>query len=79
MTVESILSQAEELSLEERAELFRRLETSLLDAGWQPEPAELSPYVRNMLDERIRSSDANPDAGVPWEDVLAAARKRWGK
>ena len=78
MSVESILSQAEELTLEQRAELLRRLEANLLDAGWQPEE-ELSDYVKSLLEERIRSSDANPGSGVPWETVREQARKRWKK
>lgn len=41
MSVESILLQAEELTLEQRAELLRRLESGLIASGWQPE-AEIS-------------------------------------
>lgn len=78
MSVESILQQAEELTLEQRAELLRRLESGLIAAGWQPE-VELSEFVSNMLEDRIRSSDANPGGGIPWEVVRDEARKRWSK
>ena len=78
MSVEAILHQAEELTLEQRAELLIRLEENLLDAGWQPESG-ISNQVRSMLEERIRSSDADPGGGVPFEVALERARKRWGK
>jgi hypothetical protein len=68
MSVEAIMNQAEELSLDQRAELLRRLEANLLDAGWQPDD-ELSDDVMKMLDERVRSADANPGAGIPWDVV----------
>lgn len=75
MTVDAILKQAEELSLEERAELLRRLEEGMLAAGWEPE-VEISDEVKAMLDRRVAAADANPAAGIPWEVVKAESLKR---
>jgi putative addiction module component (TIGR02574 family) len=76
MSIETVLSQVEELSLEERAELVRRIEAGMIQAGWDPD-CELSDEVKAMLDERIRWSDANPGAGVPLDEVVAGARERY--
>ncbi|HXD84900.1 MAG TPA: addiction module protein [Urbifossiella sp.] len=75
MSVDTLLKQAEELSLEERAELLQRLESGMLDAGWEPE-LPITDEVKAMLDARIADADANPDAGIPWEVVKAEALKR---
>jgi putative addiction module component (TIGR02574 family) len=74
-SVDTLLQQAEELTLEERAELLRRLEQGLLDAGWEPD-SPLSDEVKALLDERIRTADANPGAGIPWDAVKAESLKR---
>jgi len=78
MTVEAVLKNAEELTLEERAELIRRLERGLIDAGWESVP-ELSDEMKALLDERVAEADANPDAGIPWEVVKAASLGRTRK
>ena len=75
MSVDAILNQAEELTLEQRAELLRRLEAGLIDAGWQPD-FEITEDVKAMLDRRIAASDANPGTGIPWEVVKAESLKR---
>lgn len=75
MSVDAILKQAEELSMEERAELLRRLEEGLLAAGWEPE-VELSDEVKAILDERDAEYEANPGAGYTWEEVVAYVKKK---
>ena len=75
MSVDAILNQAEELTLEQRAELLKRLEAGLIEAGWQPD-LEITDEVKAMLDRRIVASDANPGAGIPWEMVKAESLKR---
>lgn len=75
MSVDAILKQAEELSLEQRAELIRRLEAGMIAAGWEPE-LELSDETKAMLDRRVAEADANPGAGIPWEVVKAESLKR---
>lgn len=39
----------------------------------------IAPEVRAELERRIALADADPDRGVPWEEVRAAARARWAK
>lgn len=39
----------------------------------------VSDGVRAELERRALLADANPDAGVAWETVRAAARARWGR
>jgi putative addiction module component (TIGR02574 family) len=75
MSVDAILKQAEELTLEQRAELIRRLEAGMIAAGWEPE-LELSDETKAMLDRRVAEADANPGTGIPWEVVKAESLKR---
>ena len=73
MSVEAVLSQVEELTLEQRAELLQRLETDLIEAGWQPEFAsgEWSEEIRTRIED-VRSGRVK---SVPWvearEQILA--------
>lgn len=76
MSVDAILEQAEALSLEEQAELVRRLSERLAEAGHAP---GLTDAQRAELQRRIAYADANPGAGIPWEVVKAEARKRAGR
>lgn len=76
--VDTVFNQTQELTFEQRVELFHRLEESLLDAGWQLE-TETSDHVKNMLKQRIREADANPDDFVPWETVRDEALARCQK
>lgn len=73
--VDAVFNQAQELTSEQRIELFHRLEESLLDAGLELD-TEPSDHVKNMLQQRIREADANPEAGIPWEIVKAEALAR---
>jgi hypothetical protein len=76
--VDAVFNRAQELTSEQRIEFFHRLEESLLDAGLELD-IEPSERVKNMLEERLRSWDANPGGGVPFEQAVAAIRKRWNK
>jgi putative addiction module component (TIGR02574 family) len=78
MSVDAILKEAESLSLPERAELLRRLEAGLLDAGWGPD-LPLSDDMKAFLDRRIAEADANPGAGIPWEVVKTESLRRAGQ
>ncbi|HEY3787886.1 MAG TPA: addiction module protein [Urbifossiella sp.] len=75
MTVDSVLRQAEELTLEERAELLRRLENGMIEAGWESE-LPLTDELKTFLDARIAAADANPGSGIPWEIVKEESLKR---
>jgi putative addiction module component (TIGR02574 family) len=56
---------------------------SLAQAIWESVAAELggglTPAQAAELDRRTAPADAQPGRGVPWKDVLAAARARWGR
>ena len=39
----------------------------------------IDPAVRAELERRAALADADPSRGTPWEEVRAAARKRWQK
>lgn len=42
-------------------------------------PSPLSEAKRRELDRRIADADANPDDGVPWAEVEAAALARFDR
>lgn len=39
-------------------------------------PGEIPEWQKRILDERIAEADANPGAGVPWEESMARLRAR---
>ena len=39
-------------------------------------PGEIPEWQKRILDERIAEADANPDAGIPWQEVMARMRSR---
>lgn len=63
------------LSVSERIALVQEILDSI--AAEQPRP--LSDAQRRELDRRLADSIANPDDGVPWEQVKAAALARFAK
>ena len=71
-TSERIISEALTLPAADRLEVIEQLWESLAAV---PEALELSDEKRKELDRRIKEMDANPDAGMPWEDVKAELRK----
>lgn len=67
-------------SLDERDRL------RLAEAIWQEvdeseanAPVCLTDEQKAELDRRIADDDAHPDDGVPWDQVLSAARARHGR
>jgi putative addiction module component (TIGR02574 family) len=40
------------------------------------DPGEIPEWQKRILDERIAEADANPDAGIPWQEVMARMRSR---
>lgn len=63
------------LSVSERIALVQEILDSI--ATEQPQP--LSDAKRAELSRRLADSIANPDDGVPWEQVKAAALARFAK
>lgn len=62
------------LTIEDRLALAQQLWDSVAaDLEHQP----LTPAQRAELERRIAAADANPEEGVPWEQVRAEARARW--
>ncbi len=64
------LSVADRLALAEA--LYDSVEVELA-----AEP--IHPALQAELERRLALSKANPGRGKPWEEVLAAARARWGR
>ncbi len=64
------LSVADRLALAEA--LYDSVEAEL---AAQP----LSPELRAELDRRLALAEADPNRGIPWEEVRRAARARWGR
>ena len=57
------------LSVSERLELISAIWDTIPDVPATPE------WHRIELDRRIADADANPETGIPWEDVKQALRK----
>lgn len=69
MSVDAIVKQIEELTLDQRAEVLHRVERGMLDAGWESD-IELSDEMKTLLDERNAEADANPGVGYTVEEVI---------
>ncbi len=55
---------------------------ALAEALWdrvqdRMEAEPVSPELRAELERRLELADADPDRGIPWDEVRAAARARW--
>jgi len=72
-TSERIISEALTLPAADRLEVIEQLWDSLAAV---PEALELTDAQRRELDRRIEEMDANPNAGIPWEDVKAELRNQ---
>lgn len=75
MSVDAIVKQIEELTLDQRAEVLHRVERGMLDAGWESD-IELSDETKALLDERCAEADANPGVGYTWEEVVAYVKRK---
>ena len=64
------------LSRSDRLDLVRELWDSI---AAEPGESLLSDTQRTELRRRMADDDADPDAGTPWEDVKAKARRRIGQ
>ena len=70
MTKTEITKAALGLSVQDQLDVARRL--------WEnaaPDPLELSPELKELLDARLAELDANPAAGIPWQEAHARIRK----
>jgi putative addiction module component (TIGR02574 family) len=64
----------DKLSREERLALVQELWDSI---AAEPSPDLLTDAQREELHRRAAEADANPDDGIPWEQVKAEARARF--
>jgi putative addiction module component (TIGR02574 family) len=62
----------EQLSIPQRLELIAVLWDSIPESADMPLPE----WHREELDQRVRAADADPGAGIPWEQVKARLREK---
>jgi putative addiction module component (TIGR02574 family) len=69
------LDELRALDLEERLALVQELWDSIVDDP-KREQLPLSEAERQLLDERVREDDEDPDAAIPWAEARARLRTR---
>jgi putative addiction module component (TIGR02574 family) len=75
MTATDILEAAKAPPQEERIKLAHDLWEIVADDGYDP---DLTPEQAAELDRRLADFKANPDEGIPWEQVKAELSQRFG-
>lgn len=63
----------DQLSVRERLDLIEQIWDSLPEAV---APDEVPEWHKEVLAKRLAEAEANPGAGVPWREALAAIRSR---
>ena len=76
MNLQTVLSQVESWSVEDRLRLMDRIWDGLLGEGHEP---GLTEAQKVEIDRRLLEDDAAPDDVVSWEEVKAAALARAGR
>ena len=72
MTKTDLTRLALELPIDERLDLAQ----ALWDSASPPDDFEVTPELRDLLDARLREAEANPEAGITWEEMKARLLKR---
>jgi putative addiction module component (TIGR02574 family) len=72
-TSKHIISEALALPATDRLEVIEQLWDSL---AAEPQSLEMTDAQRQELDRRIEQMDADPKAGIPWQDVKADLRNQ---
>jgi len=72
MTKTDLTRLALELPIDERLDLAQ----TLWDSASPPADFEVTPELRELLDSRLREAEANPEAGITWEEMKARLLKR---
>jgi putative addiction module component (TIGR02574 family) len=72
MTKTDLTRLALELPIDERLDLAQ----TLWDSASPPEDFELTDGLRDLLDARLQEAEANPEAGITWEEMKARLLKR---
>lgn len=76
MDLKTVLAEVQSWPAEDRLRLIEEVWDTFPEEG--PEP-ELTQGVKDLLDRRLAALEKNPDAVVPWEQVEARARERFGR
>lgn len=58
--------------LPEQLDFAFQLWDSIVDAGWEP---QLTPELKEELEQRIAAHEADPTRVLTWEQVLAHVRR----
>ena len=77
MSASEILEQIRNLPSAEKLELIEQIRNEFAD-GFESINDALTPEQAAELDRRVAELDANPENGVPWEEVKADIEKRFG-
>jgi putative addiction module component (TIGR02574 family) len=72
MTKAELTRLALELPIDDQLDLAQ----TLWEHASPPADFTLSPELEELLDERIREAEANPNAGITWEELEARLRRR---
>ena len=73
MSVDTLVKQIEELPVEQRDELFDRLDKLY---GEPEEPIELSDEMKALLDERNAEYEANPENVYTWDEIMEHLKRK---
>lgn len=76
MNVEQVLQETATLPVDDQLELIHQIWGGIADSG---RDFELSDELKAELDRRLAAHEANPEAGIPWEqfkaELLARVRR----
>ena len=72
MELKEILSAIDGWPAEERLQLMEQIWDGLIDEGFEP---ELTQELKDTLDCRLSSLDADPDNVTSWEAIKRHARR----
>jgi len=69
------LQRLRELDLETRLALVQELWNSIVEDASAGAQLPLDDSERELLEQRLREDDEDPDAAVPWDEVKAQLRR----
>ncbi|MBL0219441.1 MAG: addiction module protein [Myxococcales bacterium] len=63
------------LDIAQRLELIEELRESIVDESNEGATLPLSAADRELLEQRLREDDEDPDAAIPWSEAKARLRQ----